>query len=81
MKYLICDVCKKTIENPVKDHTLFHHAHVDICLDCQDSLDMYTRRYLRKTEAEHRPFDFQWYNDFFMDTLEKAVQRGKVDLR
>ncbi len=81
MKYLICDVCKKTVEKPIKDRSLFHHAHIDICGHCQDELDWYTRRYIRQTEVEHRPFDFQWYNDFYMETLQKAVQRGKIEAR
>lgn len=81
MKYLICDICKKTIENPIKDHTLFHHAHVDICLDCQDNVDRFCKVVMRKKSTDQSPFDFQWYNDIFMDTLEKSIQRGKVDLR
>lgn len=81
MKYLICDICKKTIENPVKDHTLFHHAHVDICIDCQDAVDRVFKRVMRGKEVDQKPFDFQWFNDTFMETLEKAVQRGKVEAR
>jgi hypothetical protein len=81
MKALFCDVCKKTIESPIKERNLFHHAHIDICGTCQDELDWYSRRYLRQTEAEHRPFDYQWYNDFIIDTLQKAIQRGRIEPR
>lgn len=81
MKYLICDVCKRTLEAPIKDRTLFHHGHFDICDKCQDELDWFTRRYLRKTEVDHRPFDYQWYNDFLMDVLQKATQRGKIEAK
>jgi hypothetical protein len=79
MKYIVCDVCKKTVERPIKDRTLFHHAHIDICARCQDELDWYTRRYIRKTEAEHRPFDFQWYDEFLLDTLNKAIKTGHIE--
>ena len=79
MKYIVCDICKRTVEKPIKDRTLFHLTHFDICGDCADELDMNGRRRLRKSEAEHRPFDFQWYNDYLVETITKSIQRGKVD--
>jgi hypothetical protein len=79
MKAIICDICKGTIEQPILGRTLFHTAHIDVCIGCQDDLDTYTRKHLRQTEAEHKPFDFQWYNDFLVESLQKGIQRGKIE--
>ncbi len=79
MKAIFCDVCKKTVQNPLKDRNLFHHGHYDVCGTCEDEFSYVSRMYLRKTEGEHTAFDYQWYNEFLLNTLEKAVQRGRVE--
>lgn len=79
MKYIVCDICKRTVEKPIKDRTLFHVTHFDLCNDCLDQLDWTARMRVRKTEAERRPFDFQWYNDYMVELITKSIQKGKVE--
>jgi hypothetical protein len=79
MKAIFCDVCKKTVQNPIKGRNLFHHAHIDVCGTCEDEYNYFSRMYLRKTADEQKPFDFQWFNDFELDVLQKAVQRGRIE--
>lgn len=73
MKYLVCDVCKKTIQNPVSLHNYFHIKHWDVCEACKDQLEYQLKPVMRTK----RPFNYDWYERLMSDNLEKACSRGR----
>jgi hypothetical protein len=75
MKSLICDVCKKVIENPVADRNYFHLANRDLCESCHDALDLQIKPIIRTRQ----PFNYEWYDRMVQDTIEKAMEKGAFD--
>jgi hypothetical protein len=73
MKTLTCDVCRKTIQQPVSGRNYFHLAHRDICESCKDDLE----GTLKPVVRTKTPFSYEWYNQLVGDSLEKAIQKGK----
>ena len=73
MKTLVCDVCKRAIPTPIKDRNYFHIQHRDICEPCKDQLEVVLKPVVR---AKH-PFNYEWYERLMMDSLEKAVAKGR----
>jgi hypothetical protein len=73
MKTLTCDVCGRTVQQPVTGRNFFHLAHRDICESCKDSLEMVLKPVVRTKN----PFNYEWFNRLVTDSIEKAVQRGK----
>jgi len=74
MKTLVCDVCKRTIQTPVAERNYYHVQNRDICEPCKDAIDASIKPVVR---SKH-PFNYEWYERVYMDTLEKAVSKGKV---
>jgi hypothetical protein len=74
MKALICDVCKKTIQNPIKGRNYWHIEERDICEPCKDALEASIKMQMR----EKRPFNYDWYEPLVMQTIARGVQRGKI---
>jgi len=74
MKSLTCDICKKSIQNPVSERNYYHLENRDICEPCKDSVDAAIKPVVR---SKH-PFNFAWYERVLMDTVEKAVAKGKI---
>jgi hypothetical protein len=77
MKTLTCDVCKHTIEQPVSGRNYFHMAHRDICEPCHDDLEAVVKPVVRTKQ----PFDYGWYNKLVQENIEKAIQKGKFDVK
>ncbi|MDR1949240.1 MAG: hypothetical protein LBQ38_07600 [Spirochaetaceae bacterium] len=77
MKTLTCDICKRTIHQPVVGRNYFHVAHRDICESCKDQLDLVAKPVIRTKQ----PFNYEWFDQFTQDSIEKAIQRGKVESR
>jgi hypothetical protein len=75
MKTLTCDVCGKTIDNPVTARTYFHFVQYDICEACHDQLEAS----IKPTVRSHAPFTYDWYEQLFIDSLTKGVQKGKFE--
>ncbi len=73
MKSIICDVCKRAIETPVKDRNYFHIETRDLCEPCKENLE----RALRPVMREKHPFNYEWYERLMMDSIEKAIAKGK----
>jgi hypothetical protein len=73
MKALYCDVCRKEITNPVHERNYFHIQERDLCEPCKDDLELSLKQIVR----EKKPFDYSWYAPLMMNTINKAVQRGK----
>lgn len=73
MKTLTCDVCGKTIQQPVTGRTFFHLGHRDICESCRDALEVTLKPVVRTKN----PFSYEWYHRLVSDSIEKAVQRGR----
>lgn len=73
MKTIICDVCKKHIDNPTKDRNYFHIENRDLCEPCKEELE-YT---LRPVMRNKHPFNYEWYERLMMETIDKAVSKGR----
>jgi hypothetical protein len=74
MKSLICDVCKKPIQAPIKDRNYFHIEDKDICEPCKDALEASIKAQMR---ARH-PFSYEWYEPLTMETIKRGMQKGKI---
>ena len=77
MKTLTCDVCQSAIQNPVMGRNYFHMAHRDICEPCHDKLEMQIKPVVRNKA----PFDYAWYDKLVQESIEKAIQKGKFDVK
>ena len=77
MRTLTCDVCKKDIPSPEQGRNYFHIAHRDICESCHDKLELQIKTVIREKE----PFEYEWYNGLVQDTIEKAMKKGKFEVK
>jgi len=77
MKTLNCDICKNIIKEPVHLRNYFHKAHRDICESCYDKIEYQ----IKPTVRGKQPFSFDWYTKLFQESIEKACQKGKVDVK
>ena len=71
---ITCDICKKKMDEPIYGRTFFFYANHSICESCKDLLEAQVKPNVRKRE----PFDMEWYEKFMRDSLDRAVQRGRV---
>jgi hypothetical protein len=74
MVSVACDICKKKIDNPNTDRTLFYYDKHLVCEPCKDSFEYNIRTDLRAND----PFVMERYRKLIRDTLDKAVQKGKI---
>jgi hypothetical protein len=77
MKTLTCDVCKKTILQPVVGRNYFHVAHREICESCKDQMELSLKPVVRTKQ----PFNYEWFDRLMQDSIEKAIQAGKFETR
>ena len=77
MRTLTCDVCKKDIQSPVQGRNYFHIAHRDICESCHDKLEDQLKPIIREKD----PFEYEWYNGLLQDSIEKAIKKGKFEVK
>jgi hypothetical protein len=77
MKTLTCDICKKTIDKPLKTRNYFHIADVDICEPCHDVLQLSIKRTMRA----RAPFNYDWYDQLLLETLKKGIDKGRIEIR
>ena len=77
MRTLACDVCHNTIEAPVSGRNYFHMAHRDICEPCHDKLEIQ----IKPTVRGKQPFNYDWFTKLVQEYIEKAVQKGKFDVK
>ncbi|MDR2953114.1 MAG: hypothetical protein LBU82_07720 [Treponema sp.] len=73
MKTIICDVCKKKMEDPIVGRSYFYIAHRDLCEPCKDELELSLKPVIRTKD----PFNYEWYDQLMQDSIEKAMQKGK----
>jgi hypothetical protein len=73
MKAVICDVCRKPINNPVTGRSYFYIAHRDLCEPCYEELQLHIKPVLRTRQ----PFNYEWYGRLLQDSIEKAIAKGK----
>jgi len=52
-------------------------AHRDICEFCHDKLETQIKPIVRTK----LPFNYEWYNQLIQQSIEKAVQKGKFDVK
>ncbi|MBU0936338.1 MAG: hypothetical protein KKI09_10295 [Spirochaetes bacterium] len=74
MKQLICDVCKKIVDNPIPSRTFFHYREFDLCEICHDDLDAA----LRSTVRSRQPFDFAWHEKMRIDLIRAGVSKNRI---
>ena len=77
MKTLTCDVCHAVIEAAFAGRNYFHLAHRDLCEVCHDKLEFQLKPIVRTKQ----PFDYAWYDRLVQESIEKAVQKGKFDVK
>jgi len=77
MKTLTCDVCQNIIEAPVSGRNYYHIAHRDICEPCHDKLEVQIKPVVRGKQ----PFDYEWYSKLVQESIEKAISKGKFDVK
>jgi hypothetical protein len=77
MKTLTCDVCKHTIQEPVTGRNYFHIAHRELCEPCKDQLEVSLKPVIRTKQ----PFNYEWFDRLVLDSVEKAIQKGKFEVR
>ena len=77
MKTLYCDVCNNVIQAPTPDRNYFHFVNRDVCESCRDKLEFL----IKPTVRAKSPFSYDWYSKMFIDNMEKAIQKGKVDVK
>ena len=77
MKTLTCDVCQNIIQSPVSGRNYFHLAHRELCEPCHDKLELQIKPVVRTKD----PFNYGWYNNLVQDSIEKAMQKGKFDVK
>ena len=77
MRTLACDVCHNIIEAPVSGRNYYHMAHRDVCETCHDKLEVQIKPTVRTKE----PFAYDWYSKLVQESIEKAVQKGKFDVK
>jgi hypothetical protein len=73
MKTLVCDVCKKLIQNPVHERNYFHIKAWDVCEPCKDQLEIN----IKSTMRNKRPFNYEWYERLMSESIEKAIGKGR----
>jgi len=69
-----CDVCKKKMDDPQYGRNFFYYANHSICEPCKDGLESNVKNVLRNKD----PYAIDWYEKYIIDSLDKAVQKGKV---
>ena len=77
MRTLACDVCQNAIDDPVSGRNSFHLAHRDICESCHDKLQLQIKPAIRGKQ----PFAYDWYSKLVQESIEKAIQKGKFDVK
>ncbi|MDR1929782.1 MAG: hypothetical protein LBQ44_04045 [Treponema sp.] len=77
MKSVKCDVCHSDLTPEVNQRGLFHIAHRDICETCRDQLESTIRPVIRTKQ----PFNYEWFDRFVRDSIEKAIAKGKWEAR
>lgn len=69
-----CDVCKKKVDKPFNERTFFYLGKHAICEACKDNLELQIKPTVRNKD----PYAIEWYNKLILDSLDKAVQKGKI---
>ena len=77
MKTLYCDVCNNVIQSPTPDRNYFHIVNRDVCESCRDKLEFL----IKPTVRAKSPFSYEWFGKMFLDNMEKAISKGKVDVK
>jgi formate-dependent nitrite reductase cytochrome c552 subunit len=52
-------------------------AHRDLCENCHDQLESVLKPVVRAKQ----PFSYEWYERLIRDSIEKAVAKGKWEVR
>ena len=77
MRTLTCDICGNAIENPVSTRNYFHVAHRDICESCHDKIEYMVKPIVRTKS----PFNYEWFQKLYVESIEKSIQKGKVEVK
>ncbi|MDR2552956.1 MAG: hypothetical protein LBD31_07325 [Treponema sp.] len=77
MKNLKCDVCHSDITTAINQRSYMHVAHRELCESCYEELNFFLRPIIRTKQ----PFNYEWFDRLVKDSVEKAITRGKWDIR
>ena len=69
-----CDVCRKKMDNAMTGRNFFYYAKHSVCEVCKDNLEGQVKSQVRNKT----PFAYAWYAKFIDDSLDKAIQKGKI---
>jgi hypothetical protein len=71
---ITCDICKKKVENAEYGRTFFYYATHNLCEACKDALELNIKIKLRESD----PYVTDWYEKYVDDSINKAIQKGKI---
>ena len=74
MQFIHCDVCRKKVDPPISDRTVFYFGETEMCEPCRDALELLLKPTVRRKE----PFAMDWYRNLILDSCEKGVQKGRM---
>jgi len=74
MQTITCDVCKKKVDASFTGRNFFYYADFSVCESCKDSFELNVKNAIRGKE----PYTTEWYEKYIADSLDKAVQRGRI---
>jgi len=73
MQTIVCDVCKKKMDDPITNRTFFYFAEHSVCENCRDNLEAQIKPTVRTKD----PFSYEWYRKLIGDSLSKSVSKGR----
>lgn len=73
MQTISCDVCRKKVEDAFTGRSFFYFGEHNVCESCKDNLEVQVKNTVRTKD----PFTYEWYNKLVLDSLTKAVSKGK----
>jgi len=71
---ITCDICKKKVDDAQYGRSFFYYATHNICEACKDALELTVKTKIRESD----PYETNWYEKFVDDSINKAIQKGKI---
>ena len=73
MQTIVCDICKKKVEDAFTGRTFFYFAEHSICEDCKNNLELQAKSTIRTKE----PFTFDWFDKYIDESITKSKTKAK----
>jgi hypothetical protein len=62
------------MDNPVTNRNFFYYEKYSLCEPCKDSMEAQIKPTMRTKD----PFTYEWYSKLISDSIDKAIQKGKI---